>query len=55
MIRHHLGAIAMVEELYAEGGGAEPEIARFADHVVSDQQIEIARAQQMLAELDGDG
>jgi uncharacterized protein (DUF305 family) len=55
MIRHHLGAIAMVEELYAEGGGAEPEIARFADHVVSDQQIEIARAQQMLAEIDGEG
>lgn len=51
MIRHHLGAIEMVEDLYAAGGGQEPEIARFAEHVYSDQQIEVSRAEQMLADL----
>jgi uncharacterized protein (DUF305 family) len=52
MIRHHLGATAMVDELFAAGGGQEPEIARFAEHVYSDQQIEISRAEQMLADLE---
>lgn len=52
--RHHLGAIAMVEDLYNGDGGQEPEIARFANHVYSDQQIEISRAEQMLAEMAAD-
>jgi uncharacterized protein (DUF305 family) len=52
MHRHHLGALQMVDELYEDGGGAEPEISRFADHVFSDQQIEIERMETLLAELD---
>ncbi|MHC3000182.1 hypothetical protein OB08_13945 [Microbacterium sp. HJ5] len=53
MIRHHEGAIQMVEELYAAGGGQESEIDAFARHVEADQGIEIARMQQMLAERQG--
>jgi uncharacterized protein (DUF305 family) len=49
MIRHHEGAIEMVETLYAEGGGQEPEVDAFARHVVADQQIEIERMRQLLA------
>jgi uncharacterized protein (DUF305 family) len=54
MRRHHLGAIDMVEALFASDGGQEPEIARFANHVYSDQEIEISRAEQMLAAMAGD-
>jgi uncharacterized protein (DUF305 family) len=50
MIRHHQGAIQMVEELYAAGGGQETDIDTFARHVEADQAIEIARMQEMLAE-----
>jgi uncharacterized protein (DUF305 family) len=53
MIRHHQGAIQMVEELYAVGGGQETEIDTFARHVEADQGIEITRMQQMLAERQG--
>jgi uncharacterized protein (DUF305 family) len=52
MIRHHLGAMAMVEELYASDGGQDPELSRLADHIYSDQAIEISRAEGMLAEMD---
>jgi uncharacterized protein (DUF305 family) len=52
MIRHHLGAMQMVEELYAQDGGQEPEISRLANHIYSDQSIEISRAEGMLAEMD---
>lgn len=52
MIRHHLGAMDMVDELYASDGGQEPELDRLANHIYSDQSIEIARAQAMLAEMD---
>jgi uncharacterized protein (DUF305 family) len=52
MIRHHLGAMQMVEELYAQDGGQEPEISQLANHIYSDQSIEISRAQGMLAEMD---
>lgn len=51
MIQHHTGALQMVERLYAEKGGMEPEIDQFATHVDSDQRIEIARMQQLLAAL----
>jgi uncharacterized protein (DUF305 family) len=51
MIRHHEGALRMVGDLRAAGGGAEPEIDAFARHVESDQQIEINRMLQMLAKL----
>jgi uncharacterized protein (DUF305 family) len=49
MIRHHEGAITMVEQLYAAGGGLETEIDMFARHVDADQQIEIGRMRELLA------
>lgn len=50
MIRHHEGALEMVADLWAAGGGAEPNIGQFARHVEGDQGIEITRMQEMLAE-----
>ena len=50
MIRHHQGAMQMVNELFEVDGGAEPEAGAFARHVDADQQVEIARMQTMLAE-----
>jgi uncharacterized protein (DUF305 family) len=50
MIRHHEGALTMVEQLYAAGGGLESSADAFARHVDADQQIEIGRMQEMLAE-----
>ncbi|MFD4111824.1 DUF305 domain-containing protein [Streptomyces sp. NPDC058650] len=49
MIQHHQGAVQMVTELYAAGGGHESEIDQFARHVESDQGVEIAKMQQLLA------
>ncbi|MFI9643241.1 DUF305 domain-containing protein [Micromonospora sp. NPDC051925] len=51
MIRHHQGALTMVEQLYATGGGLEPASDQFAREVNADQSIEIQRMQQMLAKL----
>lgn len=51
MIQHHAGALEMVADLWADGGGNEIAIGRFARDVEGDQGIEIARMQQMLAEL----
>jgi uncharacterized protein (DUF305 family) len=51
MIRHHQGALTMVGDLYAAGGGFESEVDAFARHVDSDQTIEIVRMQGMLADL----
>jgi uncharacterized protein (DUF305 family) len=51
MTQHHRGAIAMVQDLYAEGGGMESEIDNFARHIESDQEIEIKRMQGVLAAL----
>jgi uncharacterized protein (DUF305 family) len=51
MIRHHQGAVRMVEDLYAADGGLEPEVDLLARHIDSDQLIEIGRMEQMLAEL----
>jgi uncharacterized protein (DUF305 family) len=53
MIRHHEGALAMVRELYASGGGLEPATDRFARDVDADQTIEITRMREMLAKLNG--
>ena len=51
MIGHHLGAIQMVEDLLgSDGGGSDPEIFQLAQHIDSDQRIEIDRMQQLLAE-----
>ena len=54
MIYHHQGAVTMVEQLYARGAGAEPEIDAFARHVDSDQQIEIGRMRELLTRLRND-
>jgi uncharacterized protein (DUF305 family) len=54
MIRHHEGAVAMVEELLTEGrGGQESEVFQLAQHVAMDQQVEISRMKQLLTELRG--
>jgi uncharacterized protein (DUF305 family) len=51
MTHHHQGALQMVRELQAKGGGAEPELSAFTRHVEADQGIEIARMQDLRAEL----
>ncbi len=50
MIRHHQGALTMVDRLAADGGGAEPEIGAFTRHVEADQGIEISRMQDLQEE-----
>jgi uncharacterized protein (DUF305 family) len=51
MIRHHEGALTMVNQLFARNAGAEPEAGAFARHVDADQQIEITRMRRMLTQL----
>jgi uncharacterized protein (DUF305 family) len=54
MIRHHEGAIAMVQELFASPGAAqEAEVFRFASDVEADQQMEIDRMRGMLTRKEG--
>jgi uncharacterized protein (DUF305 family) len=53
MIRHHQGALTMVEQLYAAGGGIESQIDAFARHVEADQTIEIDRMEKLLQGLAG--
>ena len=49
MIRHHEGALAMVEELFAAPGAAQdPLVFRFATDVDADQRADIARMRAML-------
>jgi uncharacterized protein (DUF305 family) len=50
MIKHHGGALTMVEELFATpGAGQEAEIFAFASDVDADQRMEIDRMRAMLA------
>jgi uncharacterized protein (DUF305 family) len=52
MIYHHEGAVVMVNDLLTGGkGGQEPEVFQLAQHIDSDQQIEIARMNSMLRQL----
>lgn len=51
MIAHHQGAITMVEDLYASGGGLEPAADQVAREVEADQNVEILRMQDLLAVL----
>lgn len=51
MIRHHEGAVLMVEELLSGEGGQEPEVFQLARHIDADQRVEIARMRRLLAEL----
>jgi uncharacterized protein (DUF305 family) len=54
MIRHHEGAVVMVESLLTEGeGGQESEVFQLASHIGTDQQVEIAAMKRKLAELPG--
>lgn len=54
MIRHHEGAVLMVESLLTGGeGGQESEVFQLAGHIGSDQQVEIAAMKRKLAELGG--
>lgn len=56
MIRHHEGAVVMVEELLTAGfGGQEPEMFQLAQDMGIDQQVEISRMKGLLAELDPPG
>ena len=52
MIKHHEGALIMVEELFAQpGAGQEGEIFAFASDVDADQRMEIDRMRIMLDKL----
>jgi uncharacterized protein (DUF305 family) len=51
MIAHHQGALTMVDDLRASGGGIEPAADRFARDVDADQNVEIARMQELLDTL----
>jgi uncharacterized protein (DUF305 family) len=55
MIRHHDGALAMVEKLLGSPGAAQDEIVfKFASDVFADQSTEIDRMQKMLAAISPD-
>jgi uncharacterized protein (DUF305 family) len=50
MIYHHEGAVLMVEELLGSGqGGQESEVFQLAQHISSDQRVEISRMKRELA------
>jgi uncharacterized protein (DUF305 family) len=52
MIRHHQGAIGMVDQMFgAPGAGQDEVVFRFASDVYADQTTEIERMQKMLAAL----
>jgi uncharacterized protein (DUF305 family) len=52
MIRHHEGAVKMVDELFASYGAAQNEtVFRFASDVYADQTTEISRMQKLLDSL----
>ena len=51
MISHHQGALVMVADLWVQGGGQDPELFRLAQHIDSDQAIEISRMSAMLSAL----
>ena len=52
MIRHHQGAVSMVDTLFKSYGAAQDEtVFRFASDVYADQTTEVDRMQRMLAAL----
>jgi uncharacterized protein (DUF305 family) len=56
MIRHHEGAVLMVEDLLTSGeGGQDPQVFQLAQHIDADQRVEIARMKRLLAELPSEG
>jgi uncharacterized protein (DUF305 family) len=53
MIKHHGGALTMVQELFATpGAGQDTDIFAFASDVDADQRMEIDRMSAMLKELE---
>ena len=55
MIRHHQGAIDMVEELHRQPGTAyDPVMFEFTNDIVDDQETEIERMNVLLAKLSPD-
>jgi len=49
MIKHHDGALVMVEQLFSsEGAGQQSDIFAFASDVETDQRMEIERMSEML-------
>jgi uncharacterized protein (DUF305 family) len=56
MIKHHQGAIDMVNELFTRYGAAQDDtLFKFASDVFADQSMEIEVMQRMLASLDNEG
>ena len=56
MIKHHEGAIKMVDDLFASHGALQDDdVYTFASDVYADQSIEIERMQKMLAEVEKAG
>jgi uncharacterized protein (DUF305 family) len=56
MIRHHQGAITMVDEMFGvDGAGQDEVVFRFASDVYADQTTEIDRMQKMLAAIPASG
>jgi uncharacterized protein (DUF305 family) len=56
MIRHHQGALTMVDELFASQGAAQNDtVFRLASDVYAEQSTEIARMKTMLDGLPGEG
>lgn len=48
MIRHHVGALTMIKQLYDAGGGAQSELDNMVRHIDTDQTVEINRMRQLL-------
>jgi uncharacterized protein (DUF305 family) len=56
MIRHHQGALTMVDQLFASQGAAQNDtVFRLASDVYAEQSTEIARMQSMLDSLPSEG
>ena len=51
MTQHHRGALQMVSELRESGGGLQSEIDKLAREIATDQEIEIQRMKDLLAEV----
>jgi uncharacterized protein (DUF305 family) len=51
MIRHHQGAITMVQQLFNTPGGGKGVVFQFASDISTDQTAEIARMRRMLIAL----
>jgi uncharacterized protein (DUF305 family) len=55
MIKHHEGALTMIQGLFATpGAGQDPEIFAFASDVDADQRMEIDRMRAVLRSLESD-